>query len=86
MSKIDLEQFEGHSKGRWTDYTAQEVGIKGTREFMPYCIAIMGDADMKRPERIANRKLIASAPDLLEEVKRLRKLKDDLLNVLKEGD
>ena len=73
MTEIDLEQFEGHTKGPWTDYTAQEVGIKGTRGYCDYCIAIMDDSDMKRPERIANRKLIASAPALLEEVRQLRK-------------
>jgi hypothetical protein len=83
---IDLAQFEGHTNGPWTVHadechfhTMSEVRggkeYKGDRRhhFIPrqLIVQVGGQADFREQE--ANARLIASAPDLLAEVVRLRK-------------
>mgnify|MGYP005826878361 CR=1 FL=1 len=72
---IDTDKYEGHTEGVWTDYNVHSVGVKGDANHSNHRIAIMDlkpEADVKQAEHIANRKLIADAPLLLAEVKRLR--------------
>ena len=74
---IDTDKYEGHTQGVWTEYNAHSVGVKGDTNHSNHRIAIMDlkpEADVKQAEHIANRKLIADAPKLLAEVKRLRGL------------
>jgi len=82
---IDTDKYEGHTEGVWTDYNVHSVGVKGDANHSNHRIAIMDlkpEADVKQAEHIANRKLIADAPLLLAEVKRLRSL---LINTFWDG-
>jgi hypothetical protein len=76
---MNTDDYEGHTEGPWADYDAHSVGVKGDARHSDQRIAIMDlkpEADVKQAEHIANRKLIAAAPDLLAEVKRLQKIVD----------
>jgi hypothetical protein len=73
---MNTEQFDGHTPAPWVAqcgsvYTKASVGEDG---YATVCVARM---DREEPstvptERDANARLIAAAPDLLAEVKRLR--------------
>jgi hypothetical protein len=66
---MNTDEFEGHTPAPWTDYDAHSVGVKGNARHSDQRIAIMDlkpEADVKQAEHIANRKLIAAAPLLLD--------------------
>ena len=73
---IDLEQFEGYTPGPW--------GVTGRNGYLnqvgigPSIGCAYGAGDEVR----ANARLIAAAPDLLAEVKRLREEKAELVGAL----
>ena len=69
---IETEQYEGHTEGPWA-YREDEVYAEGN----PRIVALRahgtdGELTSKLPHRWADFALIAAAPDLLAEVKRLR--------------
>lgn len=73
---LDLSQFEGHTPGPWL--RGDNGGIRQTdgifayvRYSSPWVEGAWSDADAS-PETIANDRLMAAAPELLAEVKRLR--------------
>lgn len=74
---IDLKQFEGHTEGPWKAYATDEgfvavfpskLLIKGEQD----CIAVLSTIGNPSLPEIANRNLISSAPELLQEIKNLR--------------
>ena len=73
---IDLEQFEGYTPGPW--------GVTGRNGYLnqvgigPSIGCAYGAGDEVR----ANARLMAAAPDLLAEVKRLREVNAELVAVL----
>ena len=69
---IDTDKYEGHTEGPWA-YREDEVYAEGN----PRIVALRahgtdGELTSKLPHRWADFALIADAPLLLEEVKRLR--------------
>ena len=69
---IDTDKYEGHTEGPWA-YREDEVYAEGN----PCIVALRahgtdGELTSKLPHRWADFALIADAPLLLEEVKRLR--------------
>ena len=91
MKEIDLEQFEGHTEGEWA---FNPINIRQqlhtqwkhfnlvtddwTVDCNPYSSVTAEDVKMKE----ADIRLIASAPELLKEVKQLRKKIDNVFNAL----
>ena len=70
---IDTDKYEGHTEGPWA-YREDEVYAEGN----PCIVALRahgtdGELTSKLPHRWADFALITAAPDLLAEVKRLRK-------------
>lgn len=78
MSELDITKFEGHTPGPWWmneqgTYVLEEEGCDGGA--LVICsLAAVGEPS----ERFTNGRLIAAAPDLLAEVKRLREERDNL--------
>ena len=84
MKEIDLEQFEGHTAGPWhvdrdeypeatiLDVAHHNFDGKTRRVVAEVFNGSKHSEGHPTGEDKANAKLIASAPDLLEEVKRLR--------------
>lgn len=73
---LDLSRFEGHTPGPWK--RGENGGIKkanGVFGCVPHSSVWIEDAwygNDATPESLANDALIAAAPELLAEVKRLR--------------
>jgi len=74
---IDIKQFEGHTEGPWKAYATDEgfvavfpskLLIKGKQD----CIAVLSTIGNPSLSDLANRNLVSSAPELLEEVIALR--------------
>ena len=91
---IDLTQFDGHTPGPW-DYTKgtvtrRPVGIYGYEDNDPeveLCDHAVMVPEWPAAEQDANARLIAAAPELLEEVKRLHKAMHDIMEIAtKEND
>ena len=90
---IDTDKYEGHTEGPWA-YREDEVYAEGN----PCIVALRahgtdGYLTSKLPHRWADFALIADAPDLLAEVKRLRKdlktmidIRDEINTMLKDED
>tara|TARA_R110002020_G_scaffold453823_1_gene668934 strand:- start:6 stop:464 length:459 start_codon:yes stop_codon:yes gene_type:complete len=79
---IDTDKYEGHTEGPWA-YCEDEVYAEGN----PRIVALRahgtdGELTSKLPHRWADFALIAAAPDLLAEVKRLRKQYTELREAL----
>lgn len=87
---LDLTKFEGHTPGRWFNDGEGYDKINGgghktyrvaSQCGVGICIVVLPDEDRSDAadyERRATRRLIAAAPDLLAEVRRLRSLCDEL--------
>lgn len=89
---LDLAQFEGHTEGPWLIYdggtgfaisvgrlvTGPNGGIAG------YPVCSMAMAHRETATGNANARLIAAAPTLLAEVKRLREANADLIAALRQ--
>ena len=81
---IDTDKYEGHTEGPW-DYCEDEVYAKGN----PCIVALRahgtdGKLTSKLPHRWADFALIADAPLLLAEVKRLHKNKSNLFTTIEQ--
>ena len=91
---IDTDKFEGHTPGPWA-YCEYAVYAEGN-PIIVSLIANETELTSKLPHRWADFRLIAAAPDLLAEVKRLQKEShqrwlriqelNEEINVWKEGD
>jgi hypothetical protein len=66
---IDTDKYEGHTEGPWW---MAKMKLRGSSH------PVVNMAVFKREPSLANRLLIADAPLLLAEVKRLRKVIEDL--------
>ena len=71
---IDTDKYEGHTEGPWKVKTNREWEIE-----IPL-VLISSDSEEEELERLANARLMADAPDLLAEVKRLRGLIEQVAN------
>ena len=67
---IDTDKYEGHSPAPWLRDSNDVHTNDGLRSIAD--VVILGDGDKLYRECVANARLIADAPLLLEEVKRLR--------------
>ena len=72
---IDTDKYEGHTKGKWEyDSAAIHATAKGGNEIIAeYPCWNYNKDQLITKEEEANLRLMADAPLLLEEVKRLRK-------------
>lgn len=68
---MNTEQFNGHTPGPWYLNTPDPNPARTVRFISDVCTDLLGATD-------ADAALIAAAPDLLAEVKRLRSIADDL--------
>ena len=69
---IDTDKFEGHTEGPWEQYSAAAY----------HAVVLPGDIELI-PPKLADAQLIADAPLLLAEVKRLR---DGIRSILSDYD
>jgi len=79
---IDTDKFEGHTPGPWA-YCEYEVYAEGN-PIIVSLIANETELTSKLPHRWADFRLIAAAPDLLAEVKRLRRREQTLEKLVSE--
>jgi hypothetical protein len=75
---MNTDEYEGHTPGPWTCLEPHQgvgdevvVGVVAKGRKMPDGIALIGTVGTQ-PETLANARLIAAAPDLLADNKRLR--------------
>ncbi|RTL26403.1 MAG: hypothetical protein EKK55_07890 [Rhodocyclaceae bacterium] len=84
---MDLSKFDGHTSGPWVSQDASQpdclffyVRVAATGEW----IVMVCDTEKRGHKSTeANAALIAAAPDLLAEVRRLRKRDDDVKRIAK---
>ena len=74
--RIDLTQFEGHTKGEWCIYDGSL--IVRTDETSVLLAEPYWDDGITEDECIINKKLMISGPDLIAELKRCYEEIDDL--------
>jgi len=72
---MNTEQFDGHTPGPWYLNTPDPDPARTVRFISDVCTDLLGATD-------ADARLIAAAPDLLAEVKRLRDLVDFAIAVI----
>ena len=79
---IDTDKYEGHTPGPWvfSHHGKQLMVWQPQREFQP----LMTEVPYYAPESIADAQLIADAPKLLAEVKRLQKAYEVMGEYLRE--
>ena len=73
---IDLTQFEGHTPGPWTNDRFCQTLVVGKNNSHRAVASVGGftdGTDRTHKENLSNTRLIIAAPDLLDEVKRLRR-------------
>jgi len=75
---IDTDKYEGHTEGEWCRESNDLWFHRDGKDIQIADILIRGDGDERYHEDMANARLIADAPLLLAEVKRLRKVIEDL--------
>ena len=68
---IDTDKYEGHTEGPWEQYSAAAY----------HAVVLPGDIELI-PPKLADAQLIADAPLLLEEVKRLRRVIEDVESMI----
>ena len=66
---IDTNKYEGHTEGPWKWPKEDSIRLESTR----IVVILRGDSPKELMNKEANAQLIADAPLLLEEIKRLRK-------------
>jgi len=71
---IDTDKYEGHTEGEWCRESNDLWFHRDGKDIQIADILIRGDGDERYHEDMANARLIADAPLLLAEVKRLREL------------
>jgi len=76
---MNTEQFDGHTPGPWYLNTPDPDPARTVRFISDVCTDLLGATD-------ADARLIAAAPDLLAEVKRLRDLVDFAIAALDSND
>ena len=84
---IDTDKYEGHTEGPWKAFE-DDADTWSVGKHVPHAYNVMGIC-MLHPfseNKEANAKLMADAPLLLEEVKRLRKTLESVLDTHPEGD
>ena len=69
---IDMSKYEGHSKGPWKHMYQAWGGVDYIMSPHEGCVAKIDNGDKSSVENRADALLVADAPLLLEEVKRLR--------------
>ena len=69
---IDTDKYEGHAEEEWCRESNDLYFHRDGKDIQIADILIRGDGDERYHEDVANAKLIADAPLLLAEVKRLR--------------
>ena len=76
---IDTEKYEGHTEGPWIPQVNSQVSTAVHANAVHYvptrAVTIIATVEYNHPQ---NKALIADAPLLLAEVKRLRSIADDL--------
>ena len=77
---IDTDKYEGHVKEEWCRESNDLYFHRDGKDIQIADILSRGDGDERYHEDVANAKLIADAPLLLAEVKRLRKGIIDIAN------
>ena len=77
---IDMSKYEGHSKGPWKHMYQAWGGVDYIMSPHEGCVAKIDNGDKSSVENRADALLVADAPLLLEEVKRLRLLFRELIN------
>ncbi len=83
---IDTDKYEGHSKGPWKHVYQAWGGVDCIMSPHEGCVARIDNGDKSSVENRADALLVADAPLLLEEVKRLQKEKTFLLNHITKSD
>ena len=80
--RIDLTQFEGHTKGNWC-IDDGNLMIKTDELWIRLSEAYCDDGTTEDEDAI-NKKLMVSGPDLIAELKRMYESEDRLLELLQE--
>ena len=73
---IDTDKYEGHAREEWYRDSNDLWFHRNGKDISIADILIRGDCDERYYEDVANARLIADAPLLLAEVKRLYKMMD----------
>ena len=81
---IDTDKYEGHTEGEWCRESNDLWFHRDGKDIQIADILIRGDGDERYHEDMANARLIADAPLLLAEVKRLREDYENMSEVLRE--
>ena len=76
---IDTDKYEGHTEGEWCRESNDLWFHRDGKDIQIADILIRGDGDERYHEDMANARLIADAPLLLEELKRLRESHPEFL-------
>ena len=80
---IDTDKYEGHTEGPWKHVYQPWGGVDYIMSPHEGCVAKIDNGDKSSVENRADAQLIADAPLLLAEVKRLR---NDIRNILSDYD
>jgi len=75
---IDTDKYEGHTREEWHRDSNDLWFHRDGKDIGIADILIRGDVDERYYEDVANARLIADAPKLLAEVKRLREWKAEV--------
>tara|TARA_R100000781_G_scaffold47084_1_gene31663 strand:- start:1677 stop:2009 length:333 start_codon:yes stop_codon:yes gene_type:complete len=78
---IDIDKYEGHTEGPWKHVYQPWGGIDYIMSPHEDCVAKIDNGDKSSAENRADALLVADAPLLLEEVKRLRPMADELIAI-----
>jgi hypothetical protein len=74
---IDTDKYEGHTRGPWT-IDINKVGDDTSAIVIESSNCVVAEVEVENKYAEADAQLIADAPLLLEEVKRLRKVLQDI--------